>query len=67
MNRELKAEIVRRYGVQYIFAQKLGIREGTVSAVIRGHHALDESKKRQWADALGADVERLFQEDNGNV
>jgi hypothetical protein len=62
MNKELKAEIIRKYGAQFPFAAVLGIREATVSAVIRGHHILDDVSKRMWAEALGIeDYERLFQ------
>jgi len=62
MNKELKAEIIRRYGAQFNFAAVLGIREATVSAVIRGHHTLDDESKRRWAEVLGImDYERLFQ------
>lgn len=62
MNLELKAEIIRKYGAQFPFAAALGIREATVSAVIRGHHVLDDANRRRWAEALGIkDYERLFQ------
>ena len=67
MNRELKAEIIRHYGAQYPFAAALGIREATVSAVIRGRYTPDDETKRKWAALLGVDVKRLFQEVNCNV
>lgn len=61
MNKELKGEIIRKYGAQFPFAAALGIREATVSAVIRGHHVLDDVSKRRWAEALGIeDYKRLF-------
>jgi plasmid maintenance system antidote protein VapI len=55
MNRELKAEIIRRFGCQYPFAAALGIREALVSSVIQGKHSLSEEEKRKWAKALGVD------------
>jgi hypothetical protein len=68
MNLELKAEIVRRYGAQYPFAAALGIRESTVSAVVRGHRALNDEEKSKWAAALGCNAKKIFQEEktNGN-
>ena len=61
MNLELKAAIIRKYGAQFPFAADLGIREATVSAVIRGRLILDEGNRKKWAQALGvADCERLF-------
>jgi len=68
MNLELKAAIVRRYGAQYPFAAALGIRESTVSAVVRGHRVLNDEEKSKWAAALGGSVKKLFQEEkpNGN-
>lgn len=61
IKKELKAEIIRKFGAQYPFAAALGIRESTVSAVIRGHYVLDDVSKRRWAEALGIeDYERLF-------
>ncbi len=66
MNKELKAAIILRYGAQYPFAAALGIREATVSAVIRGHYVLDTDSQRKWAKILRAPVKRLFQEGNSN-
>jgi hypothetical protein len=60
MNKELKAEIVRKFGAQYPFAAALGIREATVSAVVRGKHILNDKKKQEWARVLGIDPEKLF-------
>lgn len=62
MNRELKAAIIRKFGAQFPFAAALGIREATVSAVVRGHQVLDETNQKKWATALGvADYHKLFQ------
>ncbi len=63
MNRELKAAIIRRYGAQYPFAAALGIREATVSAVIRGRYTLNDEKKQKWADALGCKPFEIFERD----
>jgi hypothetical protein len=60
MNRALKAEIIRKFGAQYSFAAALGIREATVSAVVRGKYVLDDKQKQEWALALEMDAEKLF-------
>ena len=67
INNELKAEIIRHYGAQYTFAALLGIREATVSAVVRGRQELDDKSKRKWAEVLNTDAERLFQEVGDNA
>jgi Protein of unknown function (DUF739) len=68
MNRELKGEIVKRFGSQFNFAHAIGWHEATVSRVIRGHHVLDDDTKREWAATLETDVARLFPEaDNGKA
>jgi len=63
INRELKAEIVRNYGAQYVFAATMGIREATVSAVVRGKKELDDKSKQEWAKTLNTEVAYLFQND----
>jgi hypothetical protein len=60
MNRALKAEIIRRFGAQYPFAAALGIREATVSAVVRGKYVLDDKQRKEWALALETDAEKIF-------
>jgi len=60
VNKNLKAEIIRKYGAQYPFAHDMGIREATVSAVIRGQRTLDEEEKKKWADTLGCKEEDNF-------
>jgi len=67
MNRNLKAEIVRKYGVQYFFAQALGIRENTVSAVVRGSKEIPAAEKQRWAENLGVPVKKLFAEEKTNA
>lgn len=62
-NRELKAEIVRKFGTQYSFAWAAGIRESTVSAVVLGKKALTTAEKKHWGKVLNVkDLERLFPE-----
>ena len=67
MNKELKGEIIKRYGSQFAFAHAIGWHEASISRVIRGHHVLDVDIKRRWAEVLGVSVEILFPEvtDNG--
>jgi len=60
MNKELKAAIIRRYGAQYPFAAALGIREATVSAVVRGHCTLNAEEMQKWATLLGVNGKKLF-------
>jgi transcriptional regulator with XRE-family HTH domain len=60
LNKELKGEIVKRYGSQFAFAHAIGWHEAGVSRVIRGHVQIDEATKRKWAEALDAPVRRLF-------
>jgi len=68
MNRELKAQIIRKFGAQYLFARTLGIREASVSAVVQGRQRLDPDTRRKWAEALDAPAERLFpSEGNAHV
>lgn len=62
MNKQLKAEIIRKYGSQYLFAGALGIREATVSSVVRNRKRLGEVQRRVWAAALGVDERQLFSE-----
>lgn len=67
MNRNLKAEIIKKYGSQFEFAHAIGWHESIISRVIRGHHVLEDTAKQKWADVLGADVKELFGgKDNGN-
>lgn len=67
MNKELKAEIIRRFGAQYLFAAAMGIREATVSAVVRGHQILDDRTKRKWSDVLLCESEDIFPEGANNA
>ena len=60
MNKELKGEIVRRFGSQFAFAHAIGWHEASVSRVVRGHIRLADEEKQRWAEVLGADSERLF-------
>ena len=67
MNRELKGEIVKRFGSQWAFAHEIGLQESIVSLVVRGHKKLDENTKLHWAEKLGADVCTLFGKGMDNV
>lgn len=60
MNKELKAEIFRRFGSQFAFAHAIGSHEATVSKVVRERILLDDTKKREWAAVLNAPVDQLF-------
>jgi plasmid maintenance system antidote protein VapI len=69
MNRELKGEIVKRYGSQFNFAHAIGWHEANVSRVIRGRVQIDDETKRKWAEILDVDMEKLFGKEviNGKV
>lgn len=60
VNRELKAEIVRRYGSQGNFAHLVGCKQERVSEIVRCRRRLSEAAKKEWASWLGGDVKRLF-------
>jgi plasmid maintenance system antidote protein VapI len=62
MNKELKGEIIKRYGSQFAFAHAIGWHEASISRVIRGHHVLDDDTKRRWSEVLGVSVKILFPE-----
>jgi transcriptional regulator with XRE-family HTH domain len=61
INKNLKAKIIQGYGDQKSFAEQNNISEGTVSRVVRGRFNLTPAEQKQWADALGADPDQLFQ------
>jgi plasmid maintenance system antidote protein VapI len=65
MNRELKGEIVKRFGSQFAFAHALGWHEASVSRVVCGHIQLADEEKQRWAKILGADQEKLFEQAGG--
>ncbi len=66
MNKELKGEIIKKFGSQFEFARVIGWHEATVSRVIRGHLVLDGATKSRWAEVLGVEAKRLFQEEIGD-
>jgi hypothetical protein len=67
LNQELKAEIVRRFGNQFLFATFVGAHESDVSRVIRGRRQLDDATKREWADVLQVPVEQIFPSEGSPV
>jgi transcriptional regulator with XRE-family HTH domain len=67
VNRNLKAEIIRKFGAQYNFAAALGIRESFISSITQGHDTLSDDAKKRWAHVLGVSVKKLFPEDGANV
>ncbi len=66
-NRELKAEIIRKFGSQFAFSLFLGWHEARVSKVVRGRLTLDDATKQEWAQLLEAPVDRLFPPGNSHA
>ena len=60
MNKELKAEIVKKYGTQFAFANSIGWRESIVSRVIRGYYTLNDDEKKIWSKAIGKNINKLL-------
>lgn len=60
MNRELKAQIILKYGSQSNFGQAIGEDETIISRVIHGRRVLDREKREKWADSLGCEQDELF-------
>jgi hypothetical protein len=62
MNKVLKAEIVRKFGSQFLFSVHAGIHEAEVSRVIRGRQTLSPAKQKEWAELLEIpDPKRIFE------
>jgi len=53
MNRELKAEIIKLYGSQFSFAQRVKQHESTISKILHGRMDLDDKSQEIWSEALG--------------
>lgn len=60
MNQALRVEIIRSYGSQWRFAQRLDLHESYVSMVVRGRRNLSDEEKTRWAKALGVKVGEIF-------
>lgn len=61
MNRKLKGRIFMVIGKQADFAERVGVSESLVSAVINERRKLDLSQKKQWAKALRCKVQEIFE------
>ena len=55
MNKNLKAEIVRKFGNQFLFSIFAEVHETEVSRVIRGRRSLSPENRVKWAQLLGLD------------
>ena len=63
VNLELKSELIRRFGSQIEAALSMGIREGRLSYIVRGHAKPSAQERKALEHAFGeALVERLLQE-----
>lgn len=60
MNKNLKAQIVKKYGAQYKFARALDIQETIVRPVIQGRKALDDRGQKHWAKVLKCKPQDIF-------
>jgi len=60
LDRELKSQIVARYGSQRTFARELKFGEDRVSMVLRGRYNLTNGEQSEWARALETTPEELF-------
>ena len=60
LNRELKSQIVARYGSQRGFARELKFGEDRISMVLRGRYNLTQGEQTDWARALDTTPEQLF-------
>jgi hypothetical protein len=56
MNRNLKAEIIRRFGNQANFSHALSEHTTIISAVLHGKMKLDEKRRQAWTELLGAEA-----------
>ena len=55
INKNLKAEIVRKFGNQFLFSRFTGDHESVVSRVVRGKVKLSAEKEKEWAVILDID------------
>ena len=60
MNLKLKARMVEFYGSQRGFSREIGINEGRVSQVVKGHWRLSPEERQRWAERLHEDEGKLF-------
>jgi len=56
MNKNLKAEIIRKFGSQAEFSHALHEHGYIISAVINGRMKLDEKRRQAWEELLGAEA-----------
>lgn len=67
MNRKLKAKIVEIAGTQAEFSKLVGDGADTISRVVNGLQILPFWKQKVWAEALGSEVDQLFNQENNVV
>jgi hypothetical protein len=56
MNRNLKAEIIRRFGNQANFSHALREHTTVISAVLHGKMTLDAKRREAWTQLLGEEA-----------
>jgi plasmid maintenance system antidote protein VapI len=54
---DLKFEILKKFGTQFVFAREVGDHFSFVSMVLNGHRVLSDEKARRWGKALGVSPE----------
>ena len=63
MNRQLKAQIILKYGSSENFAIAARVSRSKVSRVIHGNTILTPDQKINWASVLDSDVKDIFPEE----
>ena len=53
MLKDLRAEIIRKFGTQSDFAQAMKVHESRISQIVRGRRKLSKDEAERWMDALG--------------
>jgi hypothetical protein len=59
---KLKAAIVSKFGSQYSFSKRLGIREELVCRIVTGRRKLNPEQVYEWSTVLGVDVQAILDE-----
>lgn len=60
MNLELKAQIIRRFGKQWLFARAAKVDPSDVSRAITGQRKVKPDQQAQWARILGCRAQDIF-------
>lgn len=60
MNRKLKGKIIEKFGTQFEFSRAINEHESNISRVVRERRTLSKEDKKVWAEVLGTEPDRLF-------